>query len=91
MQEASFPGFLKAILWIFAFYYIFKFLARLFLPVVVKKVAQKAEEQFKQQYQNYGNQQQQTNSAPNYKSDIRGAKPKETKKVGDYIDYEEIP
>jgi len=88
MQEASFNGLLKAVFYIFAFYYIFKFLARLFLPVVVKKVAQKAEEQFKQQYQNqqYQNQQSDTNSAPNYKSD----KPRETKKVGEYIDYEEI-
>ncbi|MES2746861.1 MAG: DUF4834 domain-containing protein [Bacteroidota bacterium] len=85
MQEASFNGLLKAILWIFAFYYIFKFLARLFLPVIVKKVAQKAEEQFKQQHQNYQNQQT-TATAPNYKSD----KPRETKKVGEYIDYEEV-
>ncbi len=92
MQEASFNGLLKAIFWIFAFYYIFKFLARLFLPVIVKKVAQKAEEQFRQQHQNYQGQQ----SAPNFKSDTRGAaersgaKPRETKKVGEYIDYEEV-
>ena len=83
MQEASFNGLFKAILYIFAFYYIFKFLARLFLPVIVKKVAQKAEEQFKQQYQN----QQQTE---NPISTANSAKPKETKKVGEYIDYEEV-
>ncbi len=96
MQEASFNGLLKAVFYIFAFYYIFKFLVRLFLPVVVKKVAQKAEEQFKQQYQNQQSQQSTSNAAPNYKSDTRGAaersgaKPHETKKVGEYIDYEEV-
>ena len=82
MQEASFNGLLKAVFYIFAFYYIFKFLARLFLPVIVKKVAQKAEEQFKQQYQN----QQHTNATPTPNQD----KPRETNKVGEYIDYEEI-
>ena len=87
MQEASFDGLIRAILWIFAIYYILKFLARLFLPVIVKKVAQKAEEQFKQQHQNYQNQQhQQTTAQTTSKSD----KPRETKKVGEYIDYEEI-
>ena len=81
MQEASFGGLFRAILWILAFYFIFKILARLFLPVIVKKVAQKAEEQFKQQYQN-----QQTTANPTPKSD----KPRETKKVGEYIDYEDV-
>ena len=47
MQEASIPGFVKTLLWILAFYYIFKFLARLFFPILVKKAVQKAEEQFK--------------------------------------------
>ena len=38
METASFNGLLKAILYILAFYYIVKFLAKLFLPVVAKKV-----------------------------------------------------
>ena len=42
METASFNGFLKILLYIVAFYYIFKFLARLFLPIVVKKVVEKA-------------------------------------------------
>lgn len=93
MQEASFNGLFRAILWIFAFYFIFKFLARLFLPVIVKKVARKAEEQFKQQYQN---QQTTANSSPISNSETRdvskqrGDKPRESKKVGEYIDYEDI-
>ncbi len=84
MQEASFNGFLKTVLYMIAFYYIFKFLFRLFFPIVIKKVVKKAEEQFKQQYQNQTDDFNTTTQKPN--SD----KPKETKKVGDYIDYEEI-
>ncbi len=85
MQEASIPGFVRTLLWILAFYYIFKFLARLFFPILVKKAVEKAEEQFKQQYQN------QTNSADfNPNATPKSDKPRETKKVGEYIDYEEI-
>ena len=85
MQEASIPGFVRTLLWIVAFYYIFKFLARLFFPILVKKAVEKAEEQFKQQYQN------QTNSTDfNPNANPKGDKPRETKKVGEYIDYEEI-
>ena len=87
---ASFNGILKTIFYILAFYYIFKFLARLFLPIMVKKVVEKAGENFQKQYQS--NYQYKTNPSqdefvnPNSKSD----KPRETKKVGEYIDYEEI-
>lgn len=85
MQEASLNGLLKTLLWIFIIYYALKFLARLFLPVLAKKVVEKASEQFQQQNQQYQKQQQNT-SQTNIKSD----KPKETNKVGEYIDYEEI-
>jgi hypothetical protein len=56
---------------------------RLFLPLLAKKVVQKASEHFQQQQNKYQNNAQQTQTN---KSD----KPHETKKVGDYIDYEEI-
>ena len=81
METASMPGLIKTLLWIVAIYYIVKFLARLFLPVVAKKVVEKATEQFQQQQQ----QQQQQKTQQN-KTD----KPKEKKIVGDYIDFEEI-
>ncbi|WP_395045055.1 DUF4834 family protein [Flavobacterium sp.] len=88
MQQASPYGFLKVILGIFAFYYIFKFLARLFLPVLAKKMVTKAQEHFENQIKNQQtNQHQNTNQTTvNSKSD----KPRETKKVGEYVDYEEI-
>ncbi len=92
MQEASFQGLVKMLLWGFVIYYVFKFLARLFLPVLAKKMVDKAQQQFQQQYQNQQNNQQNnqqqtyTNPNPNLKSD----KPREKNKVGEYIDYEEI-
>lgn len=81
MQEASLPGFVRTILWIIAIYYILKFLARLFLPVMMRKMVEKAQEQFNQQQQN------QFDTNPNNPS---SEKPKEKKIVGEYIDYEEV-
>jgi len=88
MQTASFTGLIEAIFYILVFFYIAKFLGKLFLPVLVKKVVQKAGENFQQQY-NYQHQQQQ------HKDEIivdksTSSKPRETKKVGEYVDYEEI-
>ena len=92
MQEASFSGFIKALFYILAFYYIFKFLARLFLPVLVKKVVKKAGENFQKQQQNaQGNSWQKTPNSDDVIINAANAKkPRETKKVGDYVDYEEI-
>jgi ABC-type transport system involved in cytochrome bd biosynthesis fused ATPase/permease subunit len=85
METANFQSLFKTLFWIFIIYYAVKFLARLFLPVLAKKVVEKASEQFqKQQQQNYTNQTTNTNTAS--KSD----KPHETKKVGEYVDFEEI-
>lgn len=92
METASFNGFLKTILYLVAFYYIFKFLARIFFPILVKKAVEKAGENFQQQQRQYqSNQNYQTSS----KDEIiyntpKSDKPRETKKVGEYVDYEEI-
>ena len=92
METASFNGFLKTILYLVAFYYIFKFLARIFFPILVKKAVEKAGENFQQQQRQYqSNQSYQTSS----KDEIiyntsKSDKPRETKKVGEYVDYEEI-
>jgi hypothetical protein len=92
MQEASFSGFIRTLFYIMAFYYIFKFLARLFLPLLVKKVVEKAGENFQQQQQNArGNSWQKTPNNDEIIIDTANAKKtRETKKVGDYVDYEEI-
>jgi len=92
MQTASFSGFIKAIFYMIAFYYIFRFLAKLFLPIVVKKVVEKAGQNFQQQQQ----RSQQTNWKKTSNNDeiiidtANSKNPRETKKVGDYVDYEEI-
>ncbi len=90
MQEASFNGIIKTIFYILLFYYAFRFLAKLFLPVLVKKVVQKAEQNFQQQYNNT-NQNNQSQSRDEVIYDTaKSTKPRETKKVGEYVDYEEI-
>ncbi|OHT45903.1 DUF4834 domain-containing protein [Flavobacterium tructae] len=93
MQEASFVNLIKTIMWIVAFYYIFKFLARIFLPVLVKKAVEKAGENFQRQQQySQGNtwQKTRTNNDEIIIDTSNAKKTRETKKVGDYVDYEEI-
>ncbi|MGA9637543.1 DUF4834 family protein [Flavobacterium sp.] len=92
MQTASFIGFIKTLFYIMAFYYIFKFLARLFLPLIVKKVVEKAGTNFQQQqYKNQDTSWNKTRSGEEiFYNPTESKNPKETKKVGDYVDYEEI-
>ncbi|WP_289666133.1 DUF4834 family protein [Flavobacterium panacagri] len=97
MQEASLSS-LRYIIGIIAFYYLMKFLARIFLPVLVKKAVENASENFQRQQQQY-NQQNQNNSWQNTSRNnndeiiintANAKNPRETKKVGEYVDYEEI-
>ncbi len=75
-----------------AFYYIFRFLAKLFLPLLVKKVVEKAGENMqKQQQYAQDNSWKKTQTKDEVIYNTANAKnPRETKKVGDYVDYEEI-
>ena len=92
MQEASILGFIKTLIYIIAIYYIIKFLARLFLPLLVKKVVQKAEESLQQQQQNAQRYSWQKKSKTNeiIIDTANAKKSRETKKVGEYVNYEEI-
>ena len=92
MQVASFTGFIKALFYMIAFYYIFRFLAKLFLPLLVKKVVEKAGENMqKHQQQAQDASWKKTQSKDEILYNTANAKnPRETKKVGDYVDYEEI-
>ena len=49
MDTASSTGLIKVIVFMIIGYYAIKFLARIFFPIVVRKVVSKAEESFKQQ------------------------------------------
>jgi len=96
MDTASSTGLIKTIVFIIIGYYAVKFLVRLFFPIVVRKVVSKAEESFKQQYQsNQQNYKYNTQQNPSVKDEINletatSSNPKSTKKVGEYVDYEEI-
>jgi ABC-type microcin C transport system permease subunit YejE len=92
MQEASFSNFIRTVFYVIMFYYLFKFLARLFLPMLVKKAVEKSGESFQkqQQYaQDVAWKKAQNNDEIIYK-ETESKNPRETKKVGDYVDYEEI-
>ena len=84
MYTASVPGFIRTIFYFILFYYLFKFAMRLLAPYLIQKVAKKAEEHIKKQFEQ---QQQNHQSTPENNEEI----PKKDKKVvGDYIDYEEV-
>jgi flagellar biosynthesis/type III secretory pathway M-ring protein FliF/YscJ len=83
MQTASFVGFLRTILIIIFVYYVLKFLVRLLMPILLRKMVRKAEENFKQ----HTNQQQQE---PTNTSKTKFENPKSKKELGEYIDYEEV-
>ena len=53
----------------------------------VKKVVEKAGQNFQQQYQNQQNQNNTQDFNPGNSTD---SKPRENKKVGEYVDFEEI-
>ncbi|NGY38121.1 DUF4834 family protein [Flavobacterium sp. XN-5] len=91
MQTASFTGFIKTLFYFVAFYYIFKFVAKLLLPLLVKKVVKKAGENFQQQQRSQDTSWQKAQSNDEIIIDTSNSKkPRESKKVGDYVDYEEI-
>ena len=96
MDTASSTGLIKTIVYIIIGYYAIKFIARLLFPVVIRKVVSKAEESFKQQYQsnqqnyNYNTQQQRAQKDEIILETVKSNNPKSTKKVGEYVDYEEI-
>lgn len=86
METASFTGLLRTLLWIIFIYYALKFLMRLLAPYLFQQVVKKAEENFRQQQQNYQQQYSQQTQQQNTKNEM----PREKKKVGEYIDFEEI-
>jgi hypothetical protein len=74
-----------------AFYYIFRFLAKLFLPLLVKKAVEKAGQNFQQRQNPQDSSWQKAASKDEIiYNTVNVKKPRETKKVGDYVDYEEI-
>lgn len=85
METASFSGVIRTLFYIILFYYILKFVVRLLLPVMLKKAVEKAEENLR------GNGARQTHGpGETYYEPPTVSKPRETRKVGEYVDFEEI-
>ncbi|WP_366915484.1 DUF4834 family protein [uncultured Gelidibacter sp.] len=87
---ASFTGFLRTILIILLVWYGVKILMRLFAPYFVRYMSKKVEERFGGQFQ----QQQQDRNRPKEGETVIDKIPEQRrtsdKKVGEYVDYEEI-
>jgi hypothetical protein len=79
MEMASFSGFLRTFAIIILCYYLFKFAVRIFAPILMQKAVTKMQDKMQQQYKQQHKASETTKSMP-----------KEKKKVGEYIDYEEI-
>ena len=90
METASFNGFIKTIFIIIAFWYLIKFLTKIFLPIIIKKAMNKAGQNFQQQQQQYNNARRQNNNEVRIDTDVPNQRPREKKKVGEYVDYEEL-
>ena len=90
MQMASFTGFLRTILIILLVYYGVKILMRLFAPYFVRYMSKKMQERFGGQFQ----QPQHDKNRPQDGETVIDKMPQQRKssdkKVGEYIDYEEI-
>ena len=83
MEMASFSGFLKTLGIIVLVYYLFKFAVRIFAPVLMRKAVNNMKAKMENQYNQQ--QTQQTDAASSNKQ-----MPKEKKKIGEDIDYEEV-
>ncbi len=73
-------------------YYLLKILAKLFAPKIINYAAKKTEAHFKEKFEGF---QQHSNTAEQKVGDViidkkPSKKSKTSKKVGDYIDFEEI-
>lgn len=82
IQEASAVGLLRTILIIIAVYYILKYAARIFGPMLMRYAARKVEKKFNDHYQ----QQRESGQQPSQKKEVKT----NTDNIGEYIEYEEI-
>ncbi len=90
METASFNGFIKTLFIIIAVWYLIKFLARIFLPILIKKAVSKAGQNFQQQQNQYNNSRRYSDNEIKIDTEVPNQRPREKKKVGEYVDYEEL-
>ena len=94
MQMASFTGFLRTILILLLVFYGAKIIMRFFGPYIVRYMSKKMQERFGGQFQQQQQPQKPDRNIPKEGETIIDKMPKKDrtsdKKVGEYIDYEEI-
>ncbi len=90
METASFNGFIKTLFIIIAVWYLIKFLVRIFLPILIKKAVSKAGQNFQQQQNQYTNSRRYSDNEIRIDTEVPNKRPREKKKVGEYVDYEEL-
>ncbi|MDR0227956.1 MAG: DUF4834 family protein [Flavobacteriaceae bacterium] len=91
MDMASFGAFIRTLCIIVLVYYAFKFAMRFLFPLLIYKVAKKAEQNFQQKQQEYYQQNNTNNQYQNQNTQQTSDKiPNSTKVVGEYVDFEEI-
>ena len=90
LQYASITGVLRVILIILLIYYGIKILSRLFAPLLIKYVAKKAEERFGGQFGQYQQAKKERPKEGEVTIDKAPQRTTSNKKVGEYVDYEEI-
>lgn len=91
MDQASFQSFLRTLVIIILVYYLIKFAFRLLAPYLLNKAVSKVNENFQKQQQAYQQNSQNTTTNQGFEENIKQNKiPKEKKKVGEYIDFEEV-
>lgn len=92
MQTASATGLLRIILYILLVWYGVKILTRIFAPYFVRYMSKKVQERFGGQFQQQ--KQQPEKNQPKEGETVIDKMPQQhqtsNKKVGEYIDYEEI-
>ena len=88
MQQADFMGLLRTILIFLIVYYSFRFLSRIFAPILLKKVVGNMQEKAQQKHK------QTHNSSTKEGETIIDKKPNSNTQgnnsVGEYVDFEEI-
>ncbi len=83
--------FLKTILIVLLVYFGLKFLIRFTTPYLMRYISKKAGQQFEQFFGNQADTNDQRNKEGNITIDKNPSRnPRTSKKVGEYVDYEEV-
>lgn len=84
-------GLLRTVLIILLIYYGLRILTRLFAPYFFNYLSKKVEKRFGEQFSGqFNNQHTQTQKEGEVSIDKMPKQPQSNKKVGEYVDYEEI-